>query len=39
VRKNLGKEVSLSFVIGWHLHPLFIEAVRERIEEGLKEFG
>ena len=38
VRKNLGKEVSLSFVIGWHLHPLFIEAVRERIEEGLKEF-
>jgi ferrochelatase len=38
VRKNLNKEVSLSFVIGWHLHPLFIEAVRERIEEGLKEF-
>jgi len=38
VRKNLGKEVSLSFAIGWHLHPLFIEAVRERIKEGLKEF-
>ena len=38
VRKNLGKEVSLSFAIGWHLHPLFIGAVRERIEEGLKEF-
>ena len=38
VRKNLDKEVSLSFAIGWHLHPLFIGAVRERIEEGLKEF-
>jgi ferrochelatase len=38
VRKNLDKEVSLSFAIGWHLHPLFIEAVRERIKEGLKEF-
>jgi ferrochelatase len=38
VRKNLDKEVSLSFAIGWYLHPLFIEAVRERIEEGLKEF-
>jgi ferrochelatase len=34
----LGKEVSISFVVGWHLHPLFIEAVRQRIEEGLKEF-
>ena len=38
VRKNLDKEVLLSFAIGWHLHPLFIGAVRERIEEGLKEF-
>lgn len=38
VKKFLGKEVSLSFVVGWHLHPLFIEAARERIEEGLKEF-
>jgi ferrochelatase len=38
VKKNLDKEVSLSFVVGWHLHPLLIEAIRERIEEGLKEF-
>jgi len=37
-KKILDEEVSLSFVVGWHLHPLFIEAVRERIEEGLKEF-
>jgi ferrochelatase len=38
VKKNLDKEVSLSFVVGWHLHPLFLEAVRERIRQGLKEF-
>ncbi len=38
VKKKLGKEVSLSFVVGWHLHPLFLEAVRERIWEGLKGF-
>jgi ferrochelatase len=38
VKKNLDKEVSLSFVVGWHLHPLFLEAVRERIGEGLKGF-
>ena len=34
VKKNLDKEVSLSFVVGWHLHPLFLEAVREKIGEG-----
>jgi len=39
VKKFLDKEVPLSFVVGWHLHPLFIEAVRERIEEGLKGFN
>lgn len=38
VKEILGKEVSLSFVVGWHLHPLFIGAIRERIEKGLKEF-
>ena len=38
VKKILNKEVALSFVMGWHLHPLFLEAVRERIEEGLKGF-
>ncbi len=38
VKKNLDKEVSLSFVVGWYLHPLFLEAVRERIREGLKGF-
>jgi ferrochelatase len=38
-KKILNQEVSLSFVVGWHLHPLFLEAVRERIAEGLKGFG
>ena len=38
-KKILNKEVSLSFVVGWHLHPLFLEAARERIAEGLKGFG
>jgi ferrochelatase len=38
-KKILNKEVSLSFVVGWHLHPLFLEAVRERIAEGLKGLG
>jgi ferrochelatase len=38
VKKFLDKELLISFVMGWHLHPLFLEAVRERIGEGLKEF-
>src|SRR4030042_4938323 len=38
-KQILNQEVSLSFVVGWHLHPLFLEAVRERIAEGLKGFG
>lgn len=38
VKKIFNKEVSLSFVVGWHLHPLFLEAIRERMEEGLKGF-
>jgi len=36
--KNLGEKVEVSFVDGWHLHPLFIEAIREKIEEGLMQF-
>jgi ferrochelatase len=38
VRKHLNKEASIAFVVGWHLHPLFLDAIRERIEEGLKGF-
>ena len=39
VKKNLDEEMSISFVVGWHLHPLFLEAIREKIQEGLKEFN
>jgi len=39
VKKNLGKEISLSFVVGWHLHPLYLEAIQGRISEGLEKFN
>jgi len=39
VNEKLGEVVSISFVKEWHCHPLFIEALVERIEEALKEFG
>lgn len=38
VSENLGAEMEISFVEGWHLHPLFLEAVRERIREGMVQF-
>jgi ferrochelatase len=38
VQKNLGEEMEISFIEGWHLHPLFLEAVREKVREGLMEF-
>jgi ferrochelatase len=38
IRKNIGEKIEFSFVEGWHLHPLFIESVREKIEEGLMQF-
>jgi ferrochelatase len=38
VKENLGKEIEVSFVTGWYSHPLFLEAVRERVREGLMEF-
>jgi ferrochelatase len=37
-KKNLDKEISFSYVVGWHLYPLFLEAVQEKIEEGLMQF-
>jgi ferrochelatase len=39
VRKNIGEKIEISFVEGWHLHPLFIESVREKVEEGLNQFA
>ena len=36
--ESLGRALSVSFVKGWHCHPLFMEALREKIEEGLMAF-
>jgi len=38
VNKNLREKIEVSFVEGWHLHPLFLGAIREKIEEGLMQF-
>ncbi len=38
IKKNIGEKIEISFVEGWHLHPLFIEAIQEKIEEGLMQF-
>ena len=38
VQKNLGEEMEIFFIEGWHLHPLFLEAIREKVREGLMEF-
>jgi len=34
-REAIGEEIHISFVEGWYRHPLFLEAVREKIREGL----
>jgi len=38
LRKNLEEGLEISFVEGWHSHPLFLEAVREKVHEGLMQF-
>jgi len=38
VQKNIGEVLKISFVVGWHMHPLFLEAIREKIHEGLTGF-
>jgi len=38
IRRNIGEQIEISFVVGWHLHPLFLEAIQEKIEEGLTQF-
>ena len=38
VRKILEKTIELSFIEAWHLHPLFVEAIQEKIHEGLIQF-
>jgi len=38
VQKNIGELLKVSFVVGWHMHPLFLEAIREKVHEGLMGF-
>lgn len=38
VQKDIGEELKVSFVVGWNLHPLFLEAIREKVHEGLMGF-
>ena len=38
IRKNIGEKIEISFVEEWHLHPLFIGAIQEKIEEELMQF-
>ncbi|MCX8117944.1 MAG: ferrochelatase [Desulfobacterota bacterium] len=35
----LGNRLNLTVVEGWHLHPLFLQSISERIEEGLTPYG
>lgn len=37
-KKALGADLSISFIEKWHGRPLFLEALREKIEEGLEAF-
>ncbi|HUL31225.1 MAG TPA: ferrochelatase [Thermodesulfobacteriota bacterium] len=39
VRKKMGEKIEVSFVEGWHLHPLFLGAIQEKVEEGLTQFA
>jgi ferrochelatase len=38
VHRTLGGGMEISFVEGWHLHPLFLKAFQEKVREGLMEF-
>jgi ferrochelatase len=37
-RERLEGKMEISFIEGWHLHPLFLRAIQEKIEEGLMQF-
>jgi ferrochelatase len=38
VQKKIGETLKISFAVGWHMHPLFLEAIQEKIQEGLMAF-
>ena len=39
VRQGLDTRLKVSFVEGWHSSPVFLDAVSEKVREGLDEFG
>lgn len=38
-REDIKEKIAISFIEGWHIHPLFLKAVREKVQEGLMEFA
>lgn len=36
--KISGEKLKITFIEGWHAHPLFLQVVTERVVEGLKQF-
>jgi ferrochelatase len=38
IQKNIGEVLKVSFAVGWYMHPLFLEAIREKVREGLMGF-
>jgi len=38
-QKDLGTDLKIHFIEGWYSHPLFVQAVREKIEEGMLGFS
>ncbi len=38
VQKMIGESLKVSFVVGWSMHPSFLDSIRERIREGLMGF-
>jgi ferrochelatase len=38
IKKNLGERLEVTFIEEWYSHPLFTEAVKERVQEGLMQF-
>ena len=37
-KRSIEEKIDISFVEGWHLHPLFVGAIQEKVEEGLIQF-
>jgi ferrochelatase len=35
---SLGREIEVSVVKGWHIHPIFLQALAEKLQEGLIQF-